>query len=98
MDELDEEIAKQITPRKISQVSDLLMSDAGLAESRRKGLSPMKNVDSEQEIKAEIRFSGEIEKKADKSRIVVGNQKGNILMINNNGKVHRARSCMGKDD
>ncbi len=36
------------------------MSEASSAESRRKALSPMKNVDSEQEIKAEIRFSGDI--------------------------------------
>jgi hypothetical protein len=74
------------------------MSDTGMAESRRKGLSPMKNVDSRQETKAEMRFSGYIEKKGDKSNIVVSNQKGNILIINNNGKVHRARSCVGKDD
>lgn len=98
MNELEEEIAKQITPRKQPQIPDLLMTETDLAVSRRKGLSPMKNVDSAQEIKAEIRFSGEIEKKGDKSKIVISNQKGNILIINNHGKVHRARSCMGKDD
>jgi hypothetical protein len=60
MNDVEEEIAKKLTPLKPPQVPDLLMSETGLAESRRKGLSPMKNVDSEQEIKAEMRFSGEI--------------------------------------